>query len=122
MRSALYAELTKLYPVYYIGNGEKTAKKPFLILQFEHGIKTRLGSWNMVTVSVYAPAGDFELLDTACEKVITALDGKHLKRISSDGVFLVQYVDCSSDLIEDSLGAISKQLNFKIPVFGGDFM
>lgn len=122
MRSALYAELVKLYPVYYIGNVEKTAKKPFLILQFEHGIKTRLGSWNMVTVSVYAPAGDFELLDTACEKVITALDGKHLKRIRSDGVFLVQYVDCSSDLIEDSLGAISKQLNFKIPVFGGDFM
>ena len=122
MRSALYAELTKLYPVYYIGNVEKTAKKPFLILQFEHGIKTRLGSWNMVTVSVYVPPGDFELLDTACEKVITALDGKHLKRISSDGVFLVQYVDCSGDLIEDSLGAISKQLNFKIPVFGGDFM
>ena len=122
MRSALYAELVKLYPVYYIGNVEKTAKKPFLILQFEHGIKTRLGSGNMVTVSVYAPAGDFELLDTACEKVITALDGKHLKRISSDDVFLVQYVDCSSDLIEDSLGAISKQLNFKIPVFGGDFM
>lgn len=122
MRSALYAELVKLYPVYYIGNVEKTAKKPFLILQFEHGIKTQLGRWNMVTVTVYAPAGDFELLDTACEKVITALDGKHLKRISSDGVFLVQYVDCSSDLIEDSLGAISKQLNFKIPVFGGDFM
>ena len=122
MRNALYAELVKLYPVYYIGNREKTVQKPFLILQFEHGIKTRLGSWNMVTVSVYVPAGDFELLDTACEKVITALDGKHLKRISSDGVFLVQYVDCSSDLIEDSLGAISKQLNFKIPVFGGDFM
>ena len=122
MRSALYAELVKLYPVYYIGNVEKTAKKPFLILQFEHGIKTRLGSWTIVTVSVYVPAGDFELLDTACEKVITALDGKHLKRISSDGVFLVQYVDCSSDLVEDSLGAISKQRNFKIPVFGGDFM
>ena len=122
MRSALYAELVKLYPVYYIGNVEKTAKKPFLILQFEHGIKTRLGSWNMVTVTVYVSAGDFELLDTACEKVITALDGKHLKRISSDSVFLVQYVDCSSDLIEDSLGAIVKQLNFKIPVFGGDFM
>ena len=122
MRSALYAELVKLYPVYYIGNVEKTAKKPFLIMQFEQGIKTHFGRWNMVTVTVYAPAGDFELLDTACEKVITALDGKHLKRISSDGVFLVQYVDCSSDLIEDSLGAISKQLNFKIPAFGGDFM
>lgn len=122
MRSALYAELVKLYPVYYIGNVEKTAKKPFLILQFEHGIKTRLGSWNMVTVSVYVPVGDFELLDSACEKIITTLDGKHLKRISSDGVFLVQYVDCSSDLVEDSLDAISKQLNFKIPVFGGDFM
>ena len=122
MRSALYAELAKLYPVYYIGNGEKTAKKPFLILQFEHGIKTRLGSWNMVTVSVYVPVGDFELLDSACEKIITTLDGKHLKRISSDGVFLVQYVDCSSDLVEDSLDAISKQLNFKNPVFGGDFM
>ena len=122
MRSALYAELKKLYPVYYIGNVEKTVQKPFLILQFEHGIKTRLGSWNMVTVSVYAPAGDFELLDSACEKIITALNGKHLKRISEDSFFLVQYVDCSSDLIEDSLGAISKQLNFKIPVFGGDFM
>ena len=122
MRSALYAELVKLYPVYYIGSVEKTAKKPFLILQFEHGIKTRLGSWNMVTVSVYVPVGDFELLDSACEKIITTLDGKHLKRISSDGVFLVQYVDCSSDLIEDFLGAISKQLNFKIPAFGGDFM
>ncbi len=122
MRSALYAELKKLYPVYYIGNVEKTVQKPFLILQFEHGIKTNFGRWNMVTVSIYAPAGDFEMLDTMCEKVITALDGKHLKRISSDGVFLVQYVDCSSDLIEDSLVAISKQLNFKIPAFGGDFM
>lgn len=122
MRSALYAELVQLYPVYYIGNVEKTAKKTFLILQFEHGIKTRLGSWNMVTVTVYVPAGDFALLDTACEKVIAALDGKHLKRISEDSYFLVQYVDCSSDLIEDFLGAISKQLNFKIPAFGGDFM
>ena len=122
MRSALYAEMKKLYPVYYIGNVEKTAKKPFLILQFEHGIKTSFGRWNMVTVSVYAPAGDFTLLDTACEKVITALNGKHIKRISDGSVFLVQYVDCSGELVEDSLGAISKQLNFKIPVFGGDFM
>ena len=122
MRSALYAELAKLYPVYYIGNVEKTVQKPFLILQFEHGIKTRLGSWNMVTVSVYVPVGDFELLDSACESIITALNGKHFKRIQGGGTFLVQYVDCSSDLVEDSLGAIVKQLNFKIPVFGGDFM
>lgn len=122
MRSALYAELAKLYPVYYIGNVEKTVAKPFLIVQFEHGIKTRLGSWNMVTVSVYVPVGDFELLDSACESIITALNGKHLKRIQGGGTFLVQYVDCSSDLVEDSLGAIVKQLNFKIPVFGGDFM
>lgn len=122
MRSALYAELKKLYPVYYIGNVEKTVQKPFLILQFEHGIKTNFGRWNMVTVSIYAPAGDFEMLDTACEKVIAALNGKHLARIQGDGTFLVQYIDCSSDLIEGSLGAISKQLNFKIPAFGGDFM
>ena len=122
MRSALYAELAKLYPVYYIGNVEKTVAKPFLILQFEHGIKTRLGSWNMVTVSVYVPVGDFELLDSACESIITALNGKHLKRISEDSSFLVQYVDCSSDLVEDSLGGIVKQLNLKIPVFGGNFM
>ena len=122
MRNALYAELAKLYPVYYIGNGEKTAKKPFLILQFEHGIKTNFGRWNMVTVSIYVPAGDFEMLDTACEKVIAALNGKHLERLQGGGTFLVQYIDCSSDMIEDSLGAISKQLNFKIPVFGGDFM
>lgn len=122
MRSALYAELKKLYPVYYIGNVEKTVQKPFLILQFEHGIKTNFGRWNMVTVSIYAPAGDFEMLDTMCEKVIAALNGKHLERLQGDGIFLVQYIDCSSDLIADSLGAISKQLNFKIPVFGGDFM
>lgn len=122
MRSALYAELKKLYPVYYIGNVEKTVQKPFLILQFEHGIKTNFGRWNMVTVSIYAPAGDFEMLDTACEKVIAALNGKHLERLQGGGTFLVQYIDCSSDLIEDSLGAISKQLNFKIPAFGGEFM
>ena len=122
MRSALYAELVKLYPVYYIGNVGKTVKKPFLIMQFEHGIKTTFGRWNMVTVTAYVAAGDFALLDAVCEKVISALDGKRLKRISSDGVCLVQYVDCSSDLVEDSLGAISKQLNFKIPSFGGDFM
>jgi len=122
MRSALYAELAKLYPVYYIGNVGKTAKKPFLIMQFEQGIKTHFGRWNMVTVTVYAPAGDFALLDAVCEKVIAALDGKHIKRISDESVFLVQYVDCSSDLVEDALGAIVKQLNFKIPAFGGDFM
>lgn len=122
MRGALYTELVKRYPVYYIGNVEKTAKKPFLIMQFEHGIKTNFGRWNMVTVTVYAPAGDFALLDTACENVITALDGKHLTRVSDGTIFLVQYIDCSGDLVEDSVGAIAKQLNFKIPSFGGDFM
>lgn len=122
MRSALYAELAKLYPVYYIGNIEKTAKKPFLILQFETGLKTNLGRWNMITVTAVAPLGDFQMLDEMCGRVIKVLDNKHLKRVNEDSTFLVQYDSCSGDNIETALAAISKQVNFKIPVFGGDFM
>lgn len=122
MRSALYSELKKLYPVYYIGNIEKTAKKPFLILQFDTGIKTNLGSWNMITVTAVAPLGDFQMLDEMCDRIIKVLNDKHIKRISEDSTFLVQYDSCSGDNIETALAAISKQLNFKIPVFGGDFM
>lgn len=122
MRSAIYTELKKLYPVYYIGNTEKTTEKPYTILHFGTPIKTRLGNWTVFSVTAYASMGDFETLDKMCEKIINALDNKHLKRISDDSVFLVQYENCYGDDVENALGAISKQLNFKIPVFDGDFM
>lgn len=122
MRSAIYAELKNLYPVYYIGNTEKTTKKPYVILHFGTPIKTRLGSWNVFSVTAYAPLGDFEMLDFMCEKIIKSIDHKHIKRKLGDGSFLVQYENCSSDDVEGTLGAISKQLNFRIPIFGGDFM
>ena len=123
MRKAIYKKLEEIYPTYYIGNEKKTTPKPYLILKMGNEIKTRaFGRWQTFTVFAIAPAGDFETLDTMSERIIKGLDGKHINRISDGSTFLIQFMDCGDEFVEGELNAISKQLNFKIPSFGRDFM
>lgn len=122
MRAAIYKELKELYPTYYIGSVQNTVKPPFVILHFGTPIKTRLGSWNTFYVSVYAPMGNFKLLDEICEKIKNKLDKRHLSRIDGGSVFFVRFDNCTGDDVESRLKAITRQLNFKIPVFNEDFM
>lgn len=123
MRSALYTEIKKLYPVYYIGNIKKTAQLPFCILEMGAPIRTRLGNWNTFSVTAYAPLGDFRKLDEMCEAIINALHKKHIKRISdtNEGAFLIEYAGCSADDIESVHNALTKRLSFRSPLFGNDF-
>lgn len=122
MRAAIYQELTQLYPVYYVGNVQKTTELPFVILSFGTPIRTRLGNWQTFYVSCYAPLGNFALLDTMCERIITALDKRHVKRISEGSVFLIEFTNCTGDDVESRLNAITRQLNFRVPIFGGNYM
>lgn len=122
MRAAIYQELKQLYPVYYVGNVQKTTELPFVILSFGTPIRTRLGNWQTFYVSCYAPLGNFALLDTMCERIITALDKRHVKRISEESVFLIEFTNCTGDDVESRLNAITRQLNFRVPIFGGNYM
>lgn len=122
MRAAIYQELKQLYPVYYIGSVQKTTKLPFVILLFGTPVKTRLGSWNTFYVSVYAPLGNWKLLDDMCENIIKLLDKRHLKRISDESVFKVEFDNCTADDVENRLNAITRQLNFRVPIFNGDYL
>lgn len=124
MRAAIYQELKHLYPVYYVGNVQKTTELPFLILSFGTPIRTRLGNWQTFYVSCYAPLGNFALLDTMCERIIAALNKKHIARLNDEnhGVFYVQFDNCTGDDVESRLNAITRQLNFRVPIFGGNYM
>lgn len=129
MRKAVYTALKRLYPVYHAVNPSKKAAPPYLVLTFGSMIKTRVfGSWQTFIVTAFAPAGDMESLDTLCEAVIEALDNTHLSRVSdsTDGkdgsVFLVEFVNIGADMPSDVFNAVTKDIEFRIPLFGNSFM
>ncbi|MEL3905571.1 MAG: hypothetical protein P1P65_00875 [Treponema sp.] len=129
MRKAVYTALKSLYPVYHAVSPTKKAAPPYLLLTFGSMIKSRVfGTWQTFTVTAFAPAGDMETLDTMCEAVITALDDTHLARVSdsTDGqdgsVFLVEFDNVGEELPADAFNAVTKDIDFRIPIFGNSFM
>ncbi|QEJ95332.1 hypothetical protein FUT79_09030 [Treponema phagedenis] len=122
MRKALYAALKEIAEVYNTGRTQKIKGKPFLILSFDAEIKTRMGNWTTFSVFVFCEAGDLSSLDETCEKVIKALDKKVLHRVEDASSFVVNYTGCGTEYVEDEFSAVAKQLHFRIPSFGRDFM
>lgn len=130
MRKAVYAALKNAgFEVYQIGNIDKKKKPPYLLLEFGGMIKSRvMGNRQTFSVTVFAPAGDMGMLDTLCEAVIKTLDKKHLNRISDAGAdktgsaFFVEFAGCAGEFAADEWEAVTKQIDFHIPLFGNDFM
>ncbi len=130
MRKAVYAALKNAgFEVYHIGNINKKKKPPYLLLEFGSMIKTRtFGNRRSFSVTVFAPAGDMEMLDTLCETVIKTLDKKHLNRISDantgkeGSAFFIEFAGCASEFMADEWDAVTKQIDFHVPLFGNDFM
>lgn len=123
MRRGVKRVLDKLYPTYNVGNTSVTTPKPYLILRFDDPIESKiLGAYTCFSVILYADPGNPLQLDTMFEAIKKALSDVEINRVSDGSVFVPEYNGYTRDFPDDTLNALTKEIRFKVPVFGKDAM
>ena len=122
MREAIIENLKKIYPTYNITRHDSgTLKKPFLVLKMDSDIQTITGSFSTFNVYVYAPIKAPLMLDVATKKVISSLNKKRLKKLSTEGSFFIEYTGAIGDFIEEKTDSLGRIIEFRIPKAKGSF-
>jgi hypothetical protein len=123
MRRGIKRTLDKIYPTYNVGTPSATTVKPYLSLRIDTPIESKsLGRYMTFSVICYADLGNPLQLDNMVEEVKEALDKKDIARVSDGTVFVPEYDGMTSDFPDDTLKALSKEVRFKVPVFGKAIM
>lgn len=123
MRRGVMAELAKKRPTYNAGTTSATTVKPYFILRFDTPIESDMfGRFTNFTVICYANKGNALELDAICEEAKTALDKKRISRTSDGTKFIPEFTGNTDDFTDDVLKALTKEMRFRVPAFGNEFM
>lgn len=122
MRRGIKAILEKIYPTFDTASNELISK-PCFILRFDTPIESAtLGRYTAFAVICVAEPEDPISLDEMMEAAIKALNGVAVARVSDGTVFVPEYNGYTGDFPDDTLKALTKEVRFKVPVFGKDVM